>query len=254
MNGSTGWRRANAFVLALGLSLAASVAWTAEARVAVAANFIAAATEIGDRFERNSDHRVSFSFGSTGQLYAQISQGAPFDVFLAADRKRPERAVTERLAVAGSRFTYATGRIVLFSRDPDLVRNASTLEAAKVTRIAIANPVTAPYGAAAVAAMRALGVYAQLEPRLVQGHTIAQVHQFVETKNAELGFVALSQVILHQEGSRWLVPETLHPEIAQDAVLLEHGAHNEAASRFIDFLRGPEAAAVKRKYGYGSGH
>jgi molybdate transport system substrate-binding protein len=233
--------------------LATASALAADVRVAVAANFTRAAKEIGDLFERATEHKAVFSFGSTGQLYAQITQGAPFEVFLAADQKRPKKAVVEDLAVADTRFTYATGTIVLFSKDPTLVRGESTLKEANFNRIAIANPVTAPYGAAAVAAMRALGVYHSLEPRIVRGNNIAQTYQFVETDNAEIGFVALSQVARHAEGSRWVVPDEFYPVIAQDAVLLKRGADNAAARAFIAFLKGSEAAAVKRKYGYGSG-
>lgn len=139
---------------------------------------------------------------------------------------------------------------MLFSKYP---KGESTLREAIFSKIAIANPVTAPEGAAAVATMRALDVYEQFEPRIVQGNNIAQTYQFVETENAELGFVALSQLARHQRGSRWVVPEAFYPVIAQDAVLLKRGADNTAARAFIEFLQGPEAAAVKAKYGYGSG-
>lgn len=157
------------------------------------------------------------------------------------------------LALPGSRFTYATGRIVLFSVDRNLVTGPETLRAASFTRIAIANPSTAPYGAAAVAAMETLGVYNALRTKIVQGASIAQTYQFVGTGNAELGFVALSQIIEHDRGSRWTVPEHLYEPIAQDAVLLMHGAENAAAKAFLDFLRGSEARAVKARFGYGSG-
>jgi len=233
--------------------LGGAPAFADQVRVGVAANFNEAAREIGALFEQATGHRAVFSFGSTGQLYTQITQGAPFEVFLAADRTRPARAETEGLAVAGTRFTYATGKLVLFSRDPALVRGEATLREAGFSRLAIANPVTAPYGSAAVAVMRTLGVHDALAPRIVQGNNIAQTYQFVATGNAELGFVALSQVARHAEGSRWRVPETLYPPIAQDAVLLLNGVDNPAARAFVDFLRGPEAARVKRRYGYGAG-
>lgn len=233
--------------------MASGPAEAGEARVAVAANFTGAAREIGTLFQRATGHRAVFSFASTGQLYTQIAQGAPFEVFLAADRARPERAVAEGFAVAGSRATYATGRIVLFSRDGALVEGAATLKRGNFTRIAIANPATAPYGAAAVQAMKALGVYEALAARIVQGNNVAQAYQFVETGNAELGFVALAQVVRHGGGSRWVVPLRLHGVIAQDVVLLKRGADNAAARAFIAFLKGPEARAVKEKYGYGAG-
>lgn len=236
------------------LSLAfAAPAGAGEVTVAVAANFIAAARDIGAGFEAETGHRAVFSFGSTGQLYVQIAQGAPYEVFLAADRARPERAIEEGFAVAGSRFTYATGRIVLYSKDPTLVQGPETLSEAAFARIAIANPATAPYGAAAVETMTALGVYDALAARIVQGANIAQTYQFVETANAALGFVALSQIADHERGSRWLVPESFHAPIAQDAVLLKAGAGNDAARAFLAFLRSPAARAIKEKYGYGPG-
>jgi len=233
------------------LPIAALPASAQRVRVAVAANFTAAAREIGVLFEQVTGHETSYSFGSTGQLYAQITQGAPFDIFLAADRARPEKAVATDLAVAGSRFTYATGRLVLFSKDRSLVTDETTLRNPGITRIAVANPTTSPYGAAAVAVLQALEVYATLAPRLVHGNNIAQTYQFVATGNAELGFVALSQIAPHNEGSRWLVPDRLHPPLAQDAVLLRRGVDNRAAREFMAFLKGPAAAAVKMRYGYG---
>ncbi len=237
----------------LAISLPAKPVWAIEVRVAVAANFTAAVREIGLLFEQATGHTALFSFGSTGQLYTHIAQGAPFEVFLAADQQRPAQAVIEGLAVENSRVTYATGRLVLFSKDPALVQDGSTLTNADFSRLAIANPVIAPYGAAAVSVLRTLGVYTALAPRIVQGNNIAQTYQFVETGNAELGFVALSQLVLRKTGSRWVVPEQLYPAIAQDAVLLKRGRDNPAARAFMAFLQGAEAAAVKRKYGYGSG-
>jgi molybdate transport system substrate-binding protein len=235
------------------LAVAASGAHAGEVKVAVAANFTAAAKEIGALFARESGHRAIYSFGATGQLYAQIAQSAPFEVFLAADRARPKRAIDAGLAVPGSRFTYATGRIVLFGAQPGLVKGAATLKAGRFNKIAICNPETAPYGTAAVEAMKALGVYDGLRAKMVQGTNVAQAYQFVRTGNAELGFVALSQVIGHDGGSRWIVPSNLYRPIAQDAVLLNPGADNEAARAFVAFLKGPAARRVKQKYGYGPG-
>jgi molybdate transport system substrate-binding protein len=223
-----------------------------ETRVAVAANFAATAREIGRRFEEATGHTAVFVVGSTGQLYTQISQGAPFDVFLAADQERPEKAVDKGLAVPGSRFTYATGKLVLFSEDPSLVEGESTLRAGRFRKIAIADPVTAPYGAAAVQVMMALGVYAPLRAKIVQGTSIAQAYQFVATGNAELGFVALSQLAGNDAGSRWLIPEDLYDVIAQDAVLLKRASDNAAAVAFLAFLKGSEARAIEKKYGYGT--
>ncbi len=244
---------AAAAIVILGLLGATGSLQAGETNVAVAANFTEAAREIGALFEKRTGHKAIFSFGSTGQLYTQITQGAPFEVFLAADQKRPEKAVNEGLAVADSRFTYATGRIVLFSGDEELVKGEQTLRNGDFTKIAIANPVTAPYGAAAVEAMKALGVYDELSAKIVRGNNIAQTYQFVATGNAELGFVALSQLAGKEGGSRWIVPARLYPIIAQDAVLLKQGAGNEAARAFFGFLKSPEARAVKKKFGYGAG-
>tara|TARA_R110002096_G_scaffold435548_1_gene661488 strand:+ start:159998 stop:160747 length:750 start_codon:yes stop_codon:yes gene_type:complete len=224
-----------------------------EVRIAVAANFAEAAKEIGEAFAERTKHNALFSFGSTGQLYTQISQYAPFEVFLAADQERPEKTIRDGLGVAGSRFTYASGKIVLFSIDKTLVNNENTLKDSDFTKIAIANPVTAPYGVAAIEIMEQLELYNHLKSKIVHGNNIAQTYQFVHTQNAELGFIALSQVIKNQTGSRWIVPEELYSRIAQDAVLLKSGADNPAAHAFLKFLKGPEAAGIINKYGYGSG-
>jgi len=237
-------------LLATGIAAPASAA---SVNVAVAANFSDAVKMIAREFEQTSGHRAVLSFGSTGQLYTQIGQGAPFQVFLAADQARPRRAVADGLAVPGSLFTYAVGKIVLFSRDPNLVTGEATLRHPRFQKIAIANPTTAPYGAAAVETMTALKVYDALKPRIVQGNNIAQAFQFVQTGNAELGFVALAQVAGREDGSRWVVPDNLYTPIRQDAVLLKTGADNPAARAFLDFLKGPKAAAIIAKFGYGTG-
>ncbi|MDY8109842.1 molybdate ABC transporter substrate-binding protein [Fulvimarina sp. 2208YS6-2-32] len=218
--------------------------------VAVAANFTDAASEIAAAFANAGDHEAVLSFGATGQLYAQIAQGAPFEVFLAADDERPTRAVEEGYGVPGSVFTYAIGRLVLYSGEAGVVTGPETLEAGTFDRIAIANPDTAPYGVAAVETMRALDVYDALKSRIVQGQNIGQAYQFVETGNAEVGFVALGQVSQAETGSRWIVPRDLYAPIRQDAVLLKTGEANPAAAAFVAFLKGDEAAAIIEKYGY----
>jgi molybdate transport system substrate-binding protein len=223
-----------------------------EINVAVAANFTEAAKEIATAFEKKTGNKVLLSFGSSAQFYTQITQDAPFQVFLSADQERPEKAVAEGFAVADSRFTYAVGKLVLWSRDPKVVTGADTLKQGASSKIAIANPAAAPYGAAAVETMKALNVYDALQPKIVQGNNIAQTFQFIDTGNAELGFVALSQVIERSEGSRWLVAGNLYSPIKQDAVLLKKGAGNEAAKAFMNFLKGPEAAAIEAKFGYGT--
>ena len=230
---------------------AAPAAQAAQTNVAVAANFTDAANEIAEAFKEKTGHEAILSFGSTGQLYTQITQAAPFEVFLAADDARPALAIEEGFAVPGSQFTYAIGTLALWSQDRGLVQGEQTLTNGDFTKIAIANPEAAPYGAAAVQAMQSLGVYDQLEPKIVQGNNISQTFQFVETGNAELGFIALAQVARSDEGSRWVVPEDLHDPIRQDAVLLETGEDSEAARAFVEFLNGPEAVAIIEKFGYG---
>ncbi len=237
---------------ALAVTLSAP-APAAEVKVAVAANFTEAANEIGALFAKASGHKVVYSFGASGQLYAQIAQAAPYEVFLSADRDRPAQAIAAGLAVPGSRFTYATGRLALFSIDPDKVRGEATLRQGRFAKLAIADPAAAPYGAAAIETMQKLGVYEALRGKIVQGANIAQTYQFVATGNAEVGLVALSQVTEAGKGSRWIVPEELHTVIAQDAVLLKTGAGNPAARAYLTFLKGPEAAAVKDRFGYGAG-
>lgn len=236
----------------LALLSVTATARAGETNVAVAANFTAPAKEIAKAFEAKTGHKAVLSFGATGQFYAQIKQDAPFTVLLAADEETPRKAAAEGLAVGDSRFTYAVGRLVLWSKNPATVTGEDTLKTAAFEKVAIANPALAPYGAAAVQAMKKLGVHDALQPKIVQGNTIAQAYQFAETGNAEVGFVALSQVIEKGEGSRWVVPETLHEPIRQDAVLLTKGAGDEAAKAFLAFLKGPEAGAVIARFGYGT--
>jgi molybdate transport system substrate-binding protein len=249
----------------LGFALGAAFAFTfgggsasaAETNVAVAANFTAAAKDIAAAFRQKTGHDAVLSFGSSGQFYTQITQDAPFQVFLSADDERPKKLADEGLGVAGSTFTYAIGKLVLWSKDADLVKGEETLKSGKFAKIAIANPKGAPYGAAAVETLKALKIYDTLEPKIVQGNNISQTFQFVDSGNAELGFVALSQLAGKAGdktgGSRWLVAQNLYTPIRQDAVLLKKGAGNEAATAFLLFLKGPEARAVIEKYGYAVG-
>ncbi|EXJ16575.1 molybdate ABC transporter substrate-binding protein [Imhoffiella purpurea] len=221
-----------------------------EVKVAVAANFTAAMKEIAAAFEKSSGHTTQVSFGSSGKLYTQIVNGAPFEVFLSADQARPQKLVEE--GAASGEFTYAVGKLVLWSTDPELIGDGpEVLSGDKFEKLAIANPKTAPYGAAAVEVMKSLGLAERLQPKLVQGDNIAQTYQFVATKNAELGFVALAQTVKDGSGSSWTVPEDLYSPIRQDAVLLEKGEGNAAAAALIEYLKGPEAQAVIEKYGYG---
>jgi molybdate transport system substrate-binding protein len=241
-----------ASIVMASLLVFASEAHAGDTNVAVAANFIQPAKEIAQLFQGSSGHKAILSFGATGQFYTQITEGAPFQIFLSADQSTPKKLVDNGIAVADSLFTYAVGKLVLFSTNPTLVTGEQTLRDGKFNKIAIADPATAPYGAAAVETMKALGVYDKLAGKIVQGANIAQTFQFVDTGNAELGFVALSEVIARQGGSRWIVPANLYSAIRQDAVLLRSGADNEAAKAFLAFMKGPEAAKVMGKYGYGT--
>jgi len=221
--------------------------------VAVAANFADAVKAIGVAFKAKTGNELSVSSGATGGLYTQISQGAPFEVFLAADSKTPQKAVAAGFGVAGTEFTYAVGKVVLFSADPKLVTGAETLRAGAFQKLAIANPKTAPYAAAAVDVMQKLGLAKALAPKLVTGESIAQAYQFVDSKNAELGFVALSQVVNRKDGSRWLVPQEDYAPITQDAVLLTPGKDSAAAKDFLAYLRGDEAVTIIKSFGYEAG-
>ena len=242
------------------LLLAGLLAWLCglaradEVQVAVAANFTAPMQRIAADFEKTSGHKAVLSFGATGRFYAQIRNGAPFEVLLAADDETPARLEQEGYAVAGSRFSYAIGSLVLWSARPGFVDDqGKVLSQGGFAHLAIANPKTAPYGAAAIATLQSLGLLERLSPKFVQGENIAQTHQFVASGNAELGFVALSQVMKDgriAEGSGWRVPARLHPPIRQDAVLLKTAENKPAAKALLAYLRSAPAQAVIRSYGY----
>ena len=232
------------------LAAAAPPALAGQTQVAVAANFTAPAKEIAAAFKDKTGDEAVLSFGASGQFYLQSQQGAPYQVFLSADADRPKAAVDAGLAVADSRFTYAIGKLVLWSKSLDLAKGDETLKANAFAKLSIANPKSAPYGAAAVEAMTKLGVYDAIQPKIVQGASIAQAFEFIDTGNAELGFVALSQLSGVAAGSRWLVPQTLYAPIRQDAVLLKTAADDEASQAFLAFLKDPEARAIIEKYGY----
>jgi molybdate transport system substrate-binding protein len=222
--------------------------------VAVAANFIPPFRELAVEFEATTGHTIRVVAGSTGNFYAQIKNGAPFDVFFSADVERPTLLEEEGLAVKGSRLTYAIGRLVLWSPDPSLVQSERTLSSETFKHLAIANPKTAPYGAAAMQTMQKLGIWETVQPRIVMGENLGQTLGFIESGNAELGFVALSQVLdskLKTKGSRWNVPTDLHQPIKQDVVLLEKGKTNQAAKALLEFSRSPQAQAIIERYGYG---
>ena len=233
------------------LALGASPALAAQTQVAVASNFTDTAKEIAAAFKAATGDEAVLSFGASGQFYTQITKGAPFEVFLSADADRPKKADADGLSVPGSRFTYAVGRLVLFSKTPGLVDDrGAVLSSGKFAKLSIADPASAPYGEAAIETLKTLKLYDTLQPKIVQGSNITQAYQFVETGAAELGFVALSQVINETGGSRWLVPAADHAPIEQQAVLLKTGARNPAAKAFIDFLKSPTGVAIIKKYGY----
>jgi molybdate transport system substrate-binding protein len=226
----------------------------AEVSVAVAANFTDATRDIVPLFEKATGHTAKVSFGSTGKLYSQIENGAPFEVFLAADTKRPIKAEKEGLAAPGNRFVYAKGKLVLWGVEKGLFGNGvNYLKNSKFQHLALANPKTAPYGLAARQVLEHLGLWPQLQSKLVRGESIAQTFQFVATGNAETGFVAFSQVKAWQgdTGSSWVVPTTYYDPIDQAAVLLKKGTSNPAAQAFVHFLKSDAARKVIESYGYG---
>lgn len=227
-----------------------------EVRVAVATNFLATLNEIATNFERDTGHTTLVSSGSSGKLYAQIKNGAPFDVFFSADVKRPRLLEEESIAVQGSRFTYAVGRLTLWSSGPTMMEGngKAILLSDDVEHVAIANPQTAPYGAAAKEALQALGLWGQVQDRLVRGENIGQTFHFVFSRNAQLGFVALSQALdpkVNGTGSRWDVPTHLYAPIRQQAVLLRTSQRHEVARALLDYVKEATAREIIERFGYG---
>lgn len=239
----------------ISLGAAALAGHAGEVKVAVAANFAVPLERIGAGFTAATGHTLKVSAGATGKFYSQILAGAPFEVLLAADDETPRKLVAAGQAVTGSAFTYAVGRLVLWSAQPGLVDDqGAVLASGRFKFLAIANPKVAPYGAAAMDVLKARGLTDALTPRLVTAESIAQAFQFVSTGNAELGFVALSQVAAPGKpvaGSYWLVPNTLHGEIRQDAVLLKAGQNNPAAAALMAYLKSAAAREVIQSFGYG---
>jgi molybdate transport system substrate-binding protein len=229
-------------------------AWAGVVNVAVAANFSAPMLRIASEFEKSTGHKVQVSVGATGKLYAQIVSGAPFDVFLSADDETPARLEKEGIAVAGSRFTYAVGRLVLWSAKAYVVDpKADVLKRNDFKFIALANPKLAPYGTAAVQALTQLGLLAIVQPRFVLGESLGQTYAMVASGNAELGFVAMSQVYEDgklKSGSAWVVPANLHSPLKQDAVLLTRSKNNLAALQLLTFLKSAQARAIMTSFGY----
>lgn len=226
-----------------------------EVLVAVAANFTAPVQKIAAQFERDTGHKANLAFGATGKLFAQIVNGAPFDVFLAADADTPARLENDLLAVSGSRFTYAIGRLALWSAQKGKVDGqGDILKRGEFRHLALPSPRVAPYGAAAVEVMERLGVRAALQEKFVIGENVAQAYQFASSNNAEVAFVALAQIWkdgkLSGDGSAWIVPRDMHSALRQDAVLLGHGRGNPAASAFLGYLKGDKSRSIIRAYGY----
>ena len=225
-----------------------------EVQVAVAANFTAPLQSIAADFEKDTGHKVIAAYGATGQFYAQIKNGAPFEVFLSADDSTPQKLENEGDTVKGSRFTYAIGTLALWSaKDGYVDSQGKVLSDNQYQHLAIANPKAAPYGLAATQVLARLGLTDQVKAKIVEGQNITQAYQFVSTGNAELGFVALSQVYKDGKvsgGSAWIVPGDMHDPIKQDAVILNKGKDNPAAKALVDYLKGPKAAAVIKSYGY----
>jgi molybdate transport system substrate-binding protein len=243
--------RHTALLLALSV---ANLAHADEVQIAVAANFTAPMKEIAAQFEQESGHKVLASFGSTGKFYSQIQNGAPFEILLAADDETPAKLEKEGAAVTGTRFTYAIGKLVLWSAQPGLVDDkGDVLKKGSFPHLSIANPKLAPYGAAAVEVLQKLNLYSSLEAKFVQGENIAQTHQFVVSGAAPLGFVAMSQVYEGgklKSGSAWVVPAGMYVPLRQDALVLARGKGKGAVEAFLKYLKGDKAKAVIRSYGY----
>ena len=225
-----------------------------EVQVAVAANFTAPIQAIAADFEKDTGHKLVAAYGATGQFYTQIKNGAPFEVFLSADDTTPQKLETEGDTVKGSRFTYAIGTLALWSAKEGYVDSkGEVLKTSQYQHLSIANPKAAPYGLAATQVLEKLQLTDATKAKIVEGQNITQAYQFVSTGNAELGFVALSQIYKDSKvssGSAWIVPATLHDPIKQDAVILNKGQDSVAAKALVDYLKGPKAAAVIKSYGY----
>ncbi|MEG2999740.1 MAG: molybdate ABC transporter substrate-binding protein [Comamonas sp.] len=234
--------------------LLAGAAHADEVSVAVAANFTAPMQKIAAQFEKDTGHKAVLSFGATGKFYAQINNGAPFGILLAADDTTPEKIAKEGKGVDASRFTYAIGQLVLWSKQAGYVDNqGAVLKTGDYQHIAIANPKLAPYGLAAMETLGKLGLTAQVQPKTVLGENIGQTYQFAASGNAQLGFVALSQVMEDgkiREGSAWIVPAAMHEPIRQDAIVLNTAKDNAAAKALMDYLKGDKARAIIKSYGY----
>lgn len=235
------------------VTMAVTPAFAEQALVAVAANFVPPFHEIAMEFEKLTGHQLQVAGGSSGNFYSQIKNGAPFDVFFSADMERPKKLEDEGLGVKDSRFTYAIGRLVLWSPNESLIKGEETLRSKQYKKLAMANPKTAPYGVAAMQALQRLEVWDSIQPHIVMGESLGQTMGFIESGNAQLGFVAFSQVLdpkIKGQGSRWDVPNNLHEPIQQDVILLTKGKDNVAAKALLEFIGSPRAKAIIEHYGY----
>ncbi|MBT3922926.1 MAG: molybdate ABC transporter substrate-binding protein [Nitrospina sp.] len=248
--GSARWLGVGVVILVLWRAVSG---WSEEVHVAVASNFLNPLKEIATRYQQDTGNTLVIISGSTGKLYAQAQNGAPFDVLLAADARRPTLLERDGVGVAGTRFTYAEGSLVLWSLDPQKISGVESLSDTSMRKLAIANPKTAPYGRAAHEALQRLGLWEKLEPHLVRGENIAQTLQFVATGNAEMGLVAKSQMQdprFKLKGSQWEVPPRLHKPILQQAILLKAGLDNITAKQFLKYLKDSASTKIIRSYGY----
>lgn len=236
------------------LLLCCSFTFAGEVNIAVAGNFFRPLQALAKRFEHQHDDKVNIAVGSSGKLYAQITNGAPFDVFLSADQLRPSTLVEKNLAINGSQFTYAKGKLVLWSGDPTVVdKQGKRLISKNLKHLAIANPKLAPYGVQSIAALKNLGIYELLQEKIVFGQSIGQAFQYVSSNSIKQGIVAMSQVTRDgeiTEGSAWVIPADLYQAIQQDAVLLNEGQHNPVAIAFLAYLKTEEGINIIRSFGY----
>ena len=241
-------------VITLVLLLFGQASWSATVLVAVAANFSKPMTEIVSQFEKATGHSAKLSFGSSGKFVSQLENGGPFEVLLSADEKGPEKLEQAGLTAPNTRFVYALGKLILWSATPNFVDDeGKILMTSNFKHLALADPKVAPYGAAAIDVLKKMKLLEKLQPLFVQGENIAQTYQFISTANAELGFLALSQVIESGKivgGSSWIIPDNLHAPIRQSAVIMKKGAENPAARALIDYLKSIPALAIIKKYGY----
>ncbi|MBN2866336.1 MAG: molybdate ABC transporter substrate-binding protein [Thiotrichales bacterium] len=250
-------RLGQALGLTLGLTFSAHV-YAEKATVAVAANFTKTIESVNEAFvKKHPEHTIRFSFGPTGKLFAQISNGAPFDAFFAADEKRAQKTIENGLGVDGSYFVYAQGKIALYSaKFPVANEPLTVLKQAKFNHLAIANPKTAPYGDRSQAFLQKMGLYDAVKAKIVNGESIAHAFQYVATGNADIGFVAMSQIVdpqspIYQKGQYWVVPQADYKPINQGAVITKRGQDNAAIKDFMAFMKTPEAIKIIENYGYG---